>query len=55
MTPHVKLYCNHLSKPYYDAGGGEAWMIAYSIPLYFQGKQPQLIGVLTSDLIVPNE
>ncbi len=43
------------SEPYYDEGGGEAWMITYSIPLYSKGKNPRLIGVLTSDLIIPNE
>ncbi len=43
------------SEPYYDEGGGEAWMITYSIPLYSKGKQPRLIGVLTSDLVIPNE
>lgn len=43
------------SKPYYDEGGGEAWMITYSIPIYSKGKQPRLIGVLTSDLLLPGE
>ncbi len=43
------------SKPYYDEGGGEAWMITYSIPIYSKGKQSQLIGILTSDLLIPNE
>ncbi len=43
------------SEPYYDEGGGEAWMITYSIPLYSKGKNPRLIGVLTSDLVIPKE
>lgn len=43
------------SKFYYDEGGGDAWMITYSIPIYSKGKQPRLIGVLTSDLLIPNE
>ncbi|MCX5871056.1 MAG: cache domain-containing protein [Deltaproteobacteria bacterium] len=43
------------SKPYYDEGGGDAWMITYSIPIYSNGKQPRLIGVLTSDLHIPNK
>lgn len=43
------------SKPYYDEGGGDAWMITYSIPIYSKGKQSRLIGVLTSDLLIPNE
>lgn len=43
------------SKPYYDEGGGDGWMITYSIPIYSEGKQPRLIGVLTSDLLLPNE
>jgi hypothetical protein len=38
------------SEPYFDAGGGDAWMITYSIPLYTAGKQPDLIGILTSDV-----
>lgn len=40
------------SKPYYDAGGGEAWMVTYSIPVYASGKKSQLIGVVTSDVLV---
>ncbi|MBI5592588.1 MAG: hypothetical protein HY881_19145 [Deltaproteobacteria bacterium] len=43
------------SEPYYDKGGGDAWMITYSIPIYAKGKHPRLIGVLTSDLFLPNE
>lgn len=43
------------SNPYYDEGGGDAWMITYSIPVYSKGKQPRLIGVLTSDLLIPSE
>jgi sigma-B regulation protein RsbU (phosphoserine phosphatase) len=43
------------SSPYYDEGGGDAWMITYSIPIYSGGKRPQLIGVLTSDLLIPSE
>ncbi|MCX5880635.1 MAG: cache domain-containing protein [Deltaproteobacteria bacterium] len=43
------------SEPYYDKGGGDAWMITYSIPIYSKGKHPRLIGVLTSDLLISNE
>lgn len=43
------------SKPYYDEGGGNARMITYSIPIYSDEKQSQLIGVLTSDVLVPNK
>jgi hypothetical protein len=43
------------SEPYFDKGGGEAWMITYSIPIYSGGKPARLIGVLTSDLLIPNK
>ena len=43
------------SKPYFDEGGGDAWMITYSIPIYSDEMQPRFIGVLTSDLLIPNE
>ena len=43
------------SEPYYDEGGGDAWMITYSVPIYSREKQPRLMGVLTSDLLIPNE
>jgi hypothetical protein len=36
------------SDPYFDEGGGEIWMITYSIPVY--DAQARLIGVLTNDL-----
>ncbi|MBN1663869.1 MAG: PDC sensor domain-containing protein [Deltaproteobacteria bacterium] len=41
------------SEPYYDEGGGETWMVTYSIPVYSSAKRPKLIGVVTSDVIVP--
>jgi hypothetical protein len=37
------------SEPYYDAGGGEAWMVTYSVPVYSSRKNPRLIGVVTID------
>ena len=40
------------SDPYFDEGGGEIWMITYSIPVYDAGAQ--LIGVLTNDLPTAN-
>ena len=38
------------SKPYFDQGGGNIWMATYSIPLYTQGNETRLIGILTADL-----
>ncbi|MEI6262089.1 MAG: cache domain-containing protein [Deltaproteobacteria bacterium] len=43
------------SDPYYDKGGGDAWMITYSIPIYSRGNHSRLIGVLTSDILIPNQ
>jgi len=39
------------SKPYYDKGGGKAWMVTYSVPVYNKGNR--LLGVVTSDVILP--
>lgn len=39
------------SKPYYDKGGGEAWMITYSVAIY--GKEHRLLGVVRSDVMIP--
>jgi len=36
------------SDPYFDEGGGDIWMITYSVPIY--EPDSVLIGVLTSDL-----
>lgn len=41
------------SEPYFDKGGGEAWMKTYSIPIYSAGKNRRLVGVVTSDVLVP--
>lgn len=38
------------SAPYFDRGGGETWMITYSIPLYTPVPEARLIGVVTSDV-----
>jgi hypothetical protein len=43
------------SKPYFDRGGGDSWMVTYSIPIYTSGKRPRLIGVVTSDLLIPEK
>ena len=43
------------SKPYFDDGGGEAWMITYSIPLYSDRNKTKFIGVVTSDVLIPTE
>jgi quercetin dioxygenase-like cupin family protein len=39
------------SKPYYDKGGGDAWMITYSVPLL--GKEHQVLGIVRSDVLLP--
>ena len=40
------------STPYFDAGGGETWMITYSVPFFRAGANGarQLAGVVTADL-----
>jgi len=37
------------SEPYYDEGGGNIWMITYSLPLFENGN---FAGVITTDLPV---
>ncbi len=54
VTP-VKLKKPVWSEPYYDRGGGEAWMITYSIPIYSGGKVGWFIGVVTSDVLIPGK
>ncbi len=41
------------SEPYFDEGGGDIWMVTYSLPLYAEGNR--LIGVVTSDLPVSSK
>ncbi len=41
------------SKPYFDKGGGNAWMVTYSIPIFSGGKHFPLMGVVTSDVLIP--
>ena len=43
------------SDPYFDKGGGDSWMVTYSIPIYSRGKNSRLIGVATSDVLVPKK
>jgi hypothetical protein len=43
------------SEPYFDKGGGDAWMVTYSIPIYSSGKYSRLIGVVTSDVLIPRK
>lgn len=40
------------SQPYFDAGGGETWMITYSVPFFFRtpSGERSLAGVVTADL-----
>jgi sigma-B regulation protein RsbU (phosphoserine phosphatase) len=39
------------SKPYFDQGGGNAWMVTYSIPVYADRAKEKLIGVVTNDVL----
>jgi len=41
------------TEPYFDKGGGEGWMTTYSIPVFPGGKERQLVGVVTSDVLLP--
>ena len=54
VTP-VKLGKPVWSEPYYDKGGGEAWMSTFSIPIFSSGQDRRLIGVVTSDILVPEQ
>jgi sigma-B regulation protein RsbU (phosphoserine phosphatase) len=40
------------SSPYFDAGGGETWMVTYSVPFFRRvaGNPRALAGVVTADL-----
>ncbi len=40
------------SLPYFDAGGGDAWMVTYSVPFYRKPAEDRrvLAGVVTADL-----
>jgi sigma-B regulation protein RsbU (phosphoserine phosphatase) len=40
------------SRPYFDAGGGETWMVTYSVPFFraLSGDRRMLAGVVTADL-----
>ena len=40
------------SVPYFDAGGGETWMVTYSVPFFRKGAggERELAGVVTADL-----
>jgi len=40
------------SLPYFDAGGGDTWMVTYSVPFFRAGTNGarQLAGVVTADL-----
>ena len=40
------------SKPYFDQGGGNAWMVTYSIPVYSDKEQTKLAGVVTNDVLI---
>ncbi|WP_461482588.1 cache domain-containing protein [Porticoccus sp.] len=41
------------SDPYFDEGGGDIWMVTYSVPVY--DGDSRLSGVLTSDLPAPEK
>lgn len=44
----VELARSVWSDPYFDEGGGDVWMITYSVPVY--DTEGSLLGVVTSDL-----
>lgn len=39
------------SQPYYDEGGGNAWMVTYSVPVYVKPSN-RLLGVITNDVLI---
>ncbi|HMB93761.1 MAG TPA: cache domain-containing protein [Rhodothermales bacterium] len=39
--------------PYFDEGGGDVWMVTYAIPVYTTADALELIGVVTSDVLIP--
>ena len=43
---------DHWSEPYFDTGGGEVWMITYSMPFRLKAAPPsaRLSGVVTADI-----
>jgi len=43
------------SDPYFDAGGGNIWMVTYSIPIYRAHNPHCPVGVVTTDLVIPEE
>ncbi len=49
----VKRRAAAWTSPYFDQGGGDIWMVTYSLPLYLDEAKTQLYGVLTDDLPVP--
>jgi hypothetical protein len=40
------------SEPYFDKGGGEAWMVTYSVPVYSSEPDRRIIGIVTSDVLI---
>lgn len=48
----VKLGKSVWSEPCFNQRG-KAWMVTYSIPIFSGGKEHQLIGVVTSDVLLP--
>lgn len=49
----VKLGKPVWSEPFLDQDGRGGWMITYSLPVYAEGKERQLMGVVTSDVLLP--
>jgi phosphoserine phosphatase RsbU/P len=43
------------SEPHFNKGGGETWMSTFSIPVYSGGQDRRLIGVVTSDILIPEQ
>lgn len=43
------------SKPYFDRGGGNAWMVTYSYPIFSDAEKKYLVGVITSDVVIEHK
>ncbi len=51
-TIPVQLDSAVWSEPYFDTGGGNALMVTHSVPFYSPGKEGDMLGVVTSDVLL---
>ncbi|KAL5008798.1 hypothetical protein ScPMuIL_014379 [Solemya velum] len=52
-TPVAKLSDGYWTKPYYDCGGGDVWMVTYLAPIFgldFEIKKPFFLGIASVDI-----